>query len=170
MKYISQDSQQPLPSPHNGFWVRDDTIFDVTTSSHVKFIIENTSLFNLTGEQIADIYKKHGEVVGTEMSAREELVRYATSLGWIRVRHYPKERDFWSIQADDTNKRRFTIAGFLRWAIECKVMERDSSAVIVGFDDPQDRLEYDWKQGGIGEYLHENEEEILITYGPSNGT
>lgn len=154
MKYTSNDSNVPIKSPHNGFWVRDDHIFDVTTSSHVRFIIENPSLVDLTSEQIHDVYKKHGEVVGSESKARAELVRTVAESGWIRVRHYTNPKDLWSIQSDDCVKRKKDIKGFLTWALEQGIMQPDSEAKMLSYSS-LDCQEYKWADGGIGRYLSE---------------
>ena len=66
MRYFSSESGiVPIPSLNNGYWVRDEQIFDVTSTSHVRFMIENPSLFNLTSKQILEVYNKHGEVLGS---------------------------------------------------------------------------------------------------------
>ena len=155
MKYISVDSTAPIKNPHNGFWLKDDQIFDVTTSSHVRFLIETAAFFNLTGEQIAEIYKKYGEALGSESKAREELVRYATTLRWIRVRHYPKSKevpDYWAINCHSTVVQREEIGAFIQWAIENEIISPDDSAVIVGFEIQTDRQVYGWSEGGISGY------------------
>jgi hypothetical protein len=155
VKYVSNDSTHPVASANNGFWVRDDQIFDVTTSSHVRFVIENPSLFNLTSKQILEVYNKHGEVLGGESKAREELVRYATSLRWIRVRHYLKRKevpDYWAINCHNTVVQREEIGAFIQWAIENEIMRPDDSAVILGFEIQTDRHVYSWSEGGISRY------------------
>ena len=153
MKYISNDSKVPIKSPHNGYWVRNDEIFDMTSMSHVQFLIERPFLFNLTGKQILAVYKKHGELVGTESKAREELVRTVAESGWIRVRHYTNPKDFWSIQSDDCGRRKKDIRGFLTWALEQRIMQPDSEAQIVGFNNVADFQEFRWADGGVGRYL-----------------
>ena len=156
MKYFSSESGiVPIPSLNNGYWVSDEQIFDVTSTSHVRFMIENPSLFNLTSKQILEVYNKHGEVLGTESNARQELVRYATSLGFCRVRRYTRPNEFWSIQTDSTKVRRNAIVTFIRWGIENGIVQENDSAVILGFNDPLDRHVYEYKDGGIGKFLLE---------------
>ena len=153
MRYFSSESGNvPIPSLNNGYWVRDQQIFDVTSTSHVRFMIENPSLFNLTSKQILQVYNKHGEPLGTESNARQELVRYATSLGFCRVRRYTRPNEFWSIQTDSTKARRNTIVAFIRWGIENGIVQENDSAIILGFNDSQDRHEFNYKDGGIISY------------------
>ena len=150
MRYFSSESGiVPIPSLNNGYWIRDDHIFDVTSTSHVQFMIENPSLFNLTSKQILEVYNKHGELLGSESNARQELVRYATSLGYCRVRRYTRPNEYWSIQTDSTKVRRNTIVAFVRWGIENAIVQENDSAIILGFNDPLDRHEYKYKDGGI---------------------
>ena len=156
MRYFSSESGiVPIPSLDNGYWVRDEQIFDVTSTSHVRFMIENPSLFNLTSRQILEVYNKHGEFLGSESKGREELVRYAASLGYCRVRRYTRPNEYWSIQTDSTKVRRNTIVAFIRWGIENGIVQANDSAIILGFNDPQDRHEYEYKDGGIGNFLVE---------------
>lgn len=156
MKYFSSESGSvPIPSLNNGYWVRHDQIFDVTSSSHVWFMIENPSLFALTSNQIIEIYNKHREILGTEAKARDELVRYAASLGYCRVRRYMRPKEYWSIQTDSTKARRDTIVSFIRWGIENSVVQENNSAIILGFNDALDRHVYEYKDGGIKKFLFE---------------
>ena len=128
-------------------------MYDVTSSRHILFLIERPSLFRMSGQRILEVYRKYEEVVGTEAKAREELIREATLLGWIRVRHYSKPTDRWTIQCDDTSARKKTITEFLRWGVEKGVVRKDDSALIEGFNNPQDTHVYLWQDGGIAQYL-----------------
>ena len=108
----------------------------------------------MSGQHVLEVYRRYEEVVGTEAKAREELIREATLLGWIRVRHYTKHTDRWTIQCDDTEARKANIADFLRWGIENRVVRKDDSALIEGFNNPQDTHEYLWQDGGVSGYLN----------------
>jgi hypothetical protein len=155
MKYFSDRSTSPVASPKNGFWVKEDEVHDVTEDTHVGFIISHRYRFNLTIDDITLIYDHYGEEFGSEKQAREDLVRIAASQGWIRVRRYAKPNDYWSIQCDDTSKRREVIQDFLKWAIGNRIMTKDATAIIAGFDNEQDVQEYKWEDGGIGNYLND---------------
>src|SRR5271157_3478777 len=122
MKYVSDDSGPPTASPNNGFWIHGDTVYDVTTSTHIRFLIDHPHLFGIGIVVVGGTYRSHSEPMGAEGSVRNEVVRLAASRGWIRVRHYSKPKDYWSIQADDTQKRRNTIQQFIEWALLNKIM------------------------------------------------
>lgn len=155
MEYASKESSSPIASPNNGFWVRENKIHDVTSGSHVMFLIEHPELFEITTDTIRNSYRKHHETIGAEGKARDKLVRLAALKGWIRIRHYSKPKDYWSIQSDSTDKRRDDIKEFIGWAIVNKIMGENDMAVILGFDDPKYKHEYGWKSGGIKAYMDE---------------
>jgi hypothetical protein len=153
MKYISLDSTEPLPSPHNGFWVKDDTVYDVTFSSHVAFVLDNVNLFSISLEEIEEAYSNCGEPFGSDGGkAREQLIRRAIGFGWIRIRKYEKP-NYISIQCKSTHDQRMDIVTFLKWAIESGIIKADDAAVILGFQDEGDRHSYPWEDGGIGRYI-----------------
>lgn len=152
MKYVSEDSLPPRAST-NGFWVKGDTIYDVTHGKHVMFITENLAKFGLNKKEVGEVYKRHNEASGTEGTAIGELVRYATSQGWIRVRHYWTPKDYWSIQCDDTEKRKQVIWDFIGWALANKIMGENDPAVILGYDHPSDIRAFTCQTGGIKTYL-----------------
>jgi protein-tyrosine phosphatase len=153
MKYVSEDSLHPRVSSSNGFWVKGGVIYDVTNATHVEFISKNAEKFGLNKKEVSDIYQRHDEAQTTEGTAREELVHLATSRGWIRVMHYSKPRDYWSIQCDHTEKRKEVISEFISWALANKVMIENDSAVILGYDDPRDVYAFACEEGGIKAYL-----------------
>ena len=156
MEYFPEQSEPLKASSHKGFWVKDNRVYDVTTNSHVRFMIENADFFEISVETIRSIYRKHYEALGTEGGARDELVRMAAATGWIRVRHYSKPKDYWSIQADNTEQRKHVIQNFILWAIENNIMAQDAEARIVGYFHPDDSFTYEWKDGGVKRFVEES--------------
>ena len=77
--------------------------------SHVVDIINQPEAFGTTRGRIEAAYRRHGEPIGQEARAREELIRNAVATGWIRFRRYPREGPRWSVTAavldDNTRKR-----------------------------------------------------------------
>jgi hypothetical protein len=129
-----------------------DTVFDVSESSHVTFIIEHHDLFSTTLEDIRQVFARHGEAFGSEKGAREELIRNAAKLGLIRIRLYQKPF-YWSIQCSNTKKQKPEILAFIQWAIASDIMRPDDSAVILGFENKEDRQHFNWRDGGISTFL-----------------
>lgn len=143
----------PEASMSNGYWVKGSKVYDVTASAHVKFMLDNLELFDLTKEDIATAYAEFKEKPGIEGKAREALIKYVSSYGWVRVRHYRRPEDYWSIQADNTKIRKETITDFIYWAIKNKVMAYDDSVIILGYDNEDDREVYTFQTGGVKNYL-----------------
>ena len=154
MKYVSRDGANFSAAPNSGFWLKDNTVFDVTFSSHVAFVLDNVKLFSISVEEIKEAYSKFGEPFGSDGGkAREYLIRMATRSGWIRLRRYEKP-NYWSIQCNSTRDQKADIVAFIRWAIDdARVMKADDAAVIVGFQDEKDRHSYRWEEGGVGKYI-----------------
>jgi len=153
MEYVSDEGKSPSESSKNGYWVFGKKVYDVTTGIHVKLIVEHPELFNLTAEKINEAYARHKEPLGSEGAARDELIRLAASLGWIRVRHYTGPWDNWSFQCHDTVKQRGEIKEFAAWAIQNGIIKENDHAVMVGFKEKDDRHEYKWEEGGIQVFL-----------------
>jgi hypothetical protein len=156
-KNASNTSRLPEASHNNGYWAILDNptlhVYDITSETHIKFIIENPELFNLTYEKIKKTYEDFNEPINLEGKAREALILYALSLGWIRVRHYVGRNDYWSLQCDDSKKRKRAMQTFCYWAIKNEVMTSRDDLIIVGVDNNEDYEKFDFKNGGAGTFL-----------------
>lgn len=118
-----------------GYWVKGDTVYDLTTSKHINFIRENPEAFGYTKEELNAIYAKHGEKIGTEGKAREEIIKEVSKMGWLRVRKY-RRPEYWSIQFDNHRRRKKAINNFIEWAmLDSKVMHQYDEIVLIGYDD-----------------------------------
>jgi hypothetical protein len=104
-----------------GVWISPQgDIFGVPLT-HVRAVIEDTSKFGLSMEQVKVIYNKHNEGIGSEGAARDELVSLLISNGWVRIRYYPGE--FFHVELSLLNQ---TYARFLSiWA--SKVVAKDGN-------------------------------------------
>jgi len=65
-------------------------------SNHISMVIAEPERFELTIEEIRAAYEKHGERIGVEGEARNELILKVVSQGWIRIRRY---ENYWSVTA-----------------------------------------------------------------------
>lgn len=139
----------------DGYWMKGSNVFDVSTSTHIRFMIEHPEDFNLTLEDIRRTYKEFGEKIGKEGKAREKLIRDVSNDGWIRIRHYFSPKDYWSIQCDVIRKRRKQLQEFCFWAIEHKLMTYHDEVVIMGYNNTDDREYYDFSTGGVKKFLVE---------------
>lgn len=144
------------------FWYFDTPI--EITNTHIDYIISNPKDFSLTTNEIQTLYKKYGERIGAEGKAREELIKRVARQGWIRIRHYVRPRDYWSIQVDSYRKRKRKIQAFCDWAIDNQFMGFTDEVTIVGYDTGE-FLNYSFQEGGVSK-LYEmwitNKEKIKI--------
>jgi len=58
-------------------------------TSHIGEVLRHPEEFGLTLEEIERAYQKHGEKIGMEGKAREEILSRIVAKGWIRIREYP---------------------------------------------------------------------------------
>ncbi|HMK37601.1 MAG TPA: hypothetical protein VK463_21190 [Desulfomonilaceae bacterium] len=68
-------------------------VIEVRTS-HIAEVIGNPGLFGVTTDEIQESYGRHGEKIGSEGKAREEILLRLIEKGWVRIRRYPR---YWSI-------------------------------------------------------------------------
>ncbi|MDD5092731.1 MAG: hypothetical protein PHQ23_17670 [Candidatus Wallbacteria bacterium] len=70
------------------FWISPDGEILSVRISHVDEIIRMPERFGLTREEAIAAYTRHGEPLGLEGSARDELIKRVCERGWIRIRIY----------------------------------------------------------------------------------
>ena len=73
MQCITLDDPKPVQG--KGFWLREEKVYDVSSSSHVGFIISHPELFVLTEERVREIYAWEHEPLGSEAKARDILIK-----------------------------------------------------------------------------------------------
>jgi hypothetical protein len=71
---------------------------------HIAEVIGTPEAFSYTREQIEEIHAEHGENLGTEGKAREEIMAALLKRGWIRIRYVPKQ-DSYAIQCFNLGSR-----------------------------------------------------------------
>lgn len=84
-----------------GYWFKDGTLHDLGLKKHIDMIIDNPEIFGLTKATVQKAYEESGEKLHFEGKAREYLIKQALENGWIRIRHYARTSDYWSIQFYD---------------------------------------------------------------------
>ena len=152
MKYLSENSLPPRPST-TAFWVKGDTVYNVTYGTHVMYITENLAKLDFNKREVGKVRRWIDETPEAEGTAKEAVFRHAASLGWIRVRHYRTPKCYWSIQCDETENRRDVIGEFIGWALANNIMDENEPAVILGYDNPKDLHAFPSRMGGIKMYL-----------------
>ncbi len=121
-----------------GYWIKALEVIDVTTGSHVRAIINDPEHFGMTKEMVSSAYHRHGEKLGIEGKAREELVMNAMANGFIRIRHYPKPVDCWAVQFNDFQGSKATVLSFLKTLLEKGAIHLLDDLLLRGFADGLD--------------------------------
>ena len=72
-------------------------------TNHIDIVIKNPEKFGYTMEKIQALYDKHGEDMGREGKAREEIIIDLVRKGWIRIRRY--RNDGYSVNVGKMTKK-----------------------------------------------------------------
>ena len=142
-----------------GYWFkRNHPLVDVSGDNHIDYVIDNPKLFNMTLDEIKQIFNDNGETFqngsALEGKARAEIIKQVTNDGWIRIRHYTKP-EYWSIQCDNFSLRKSDIQMFVDDAVMNSAMYPDEELHILGFND-DDKHIYTWKDGGATTFINES--------------
>jgi hypothetical protein len=106
----------------HAFWISPEGETFEIEFSHIATILKYPSKFGYSREKLEQVFQKHGERLGQEASAREEIIKELVTKGWIRVRLYD---NYWSVNVADMTD---TTKHFLRyWA--CKVIDGEFGEV-----------------------------------------
>lgn len=104
----------PNFGPGMAYWISPrGEVLDVTPGIHITAVINHPEKFGFTDEKITELYDKHGETVGSEGKAREEIMRHLFKRGWIRTRLYRRE-DTWSVNVGRMTNKTFDL--LVKWA------------------------------------------------------
>lgn len=104
------------------FWIAPDGTTIGTGGKHIDTIIQNPEKFGLTLDRIRGYYEKHGEPLGVEGKAREEIIGMVLRQGWIRIREY---RNRWSMTVHRLDqKTRMSISKFADLFVNGKLYNR----------------------------------------------
>jgi hypothetical protein len=88
---------------YQAYWIDPyGSIIPLTANRHIHEIINNPEKFNLTTKEIAAVYKRKKERIGSEGEAREEIMFNLIKNGWGRIR-YINQKDSFIIQVFNLN-------------------------------------------------------------------
>jgi len=136
-----------------GLWVSPAAQILNVNTTHIDDVIAYPDKFGVTSDYINDAYKRHGEQVGQEGEAREEIIRYVLTRGWIRVRKY---KNYWSVTIDSfSNSIKKTIRNFVHTMLDNKAMgPYDDLKILAVRNDEMKEIEAsDVIQNGLNEGL-----------------
>ena len=117
-----------------GFWLSENEELEISlASSHVRKVFESPERFGFTAERLEAWYRETAEVPGREGYARDRIVIEATTRGWVRVRHYPRGGEYWSIQFDRWKDRRHLVLSWLDRAVGHGIVHPDAVVRLTAF-------------------------------------
>ncbi len=116
----------------DAYWLSPNSdIYPLHYKRHIDFFTNNPALFNVTKEEIEEVYKKYNERLGLEGKAREELFFETIKNGWIRIRNYGNKG--WSVQLWEMTKHSKEIIE--KWATNAlNYKKNDSRTKVYEFD------------------------------------
>ncbi len=135
------------------YWLSETTWLVVETN-HIDVIRRSPQRFGLDEEILRETFRRHGEEMGTNGRAREELIRRATENGWVRVREDVDPHHHLEIQCHDFVRREATIARFLHRLITEHPPAADLALHVIDFS-REPRWVLPWAEGGVRRFLEE---------------
>ncbi|NBC30193.1 MAG: hypothetical protein GVY29_09420 [Spirochaetes bacterium] len=125
-------------SQEHAFWVSGSTWIDAK-GDHLQPILKGPEQFGLSQARIAEVYAEHGQGVGAEGPARDELIREAAKNGWVRVRRYQEPANRIVIQGYDVNTKFSSIRAFLQELSERQIVTADDTVVLSDYESGEAR-------------------------------
>jgi len=153
MEYMSSRKLVEMEN-EQGYWVKGSKVWGVTESRHVEFMMEHPDYFDLTIQEIMEMFKVNHETLEHDKVTREQLILLACKNGWVRVRHYISGQNFWSIQCDKIKLREKNIRDFIEdFALKNKLMGYSAKLMIIGLDSNNEMDIYKPEEGGAMAFL-----------------
>ena len=77
-----------------GVWISPDgDIFGVPLT-HIRTVVDDPARFGFTMEEIKSYYRRNQEGIGSEGTARDSIIDFLVSYGWVRIRFHPGDNIF----------------------------------------------------------------------------
>lgn len=114
-----------------GFWLKGAVLYPIS-KTHIRAVLDFPELFSREKSDLLKTYKKHNEKIGFEGKAREEIIFGLLQDGWVRIRHYFKPRDYWTIHSGETGIRKPKIDLFFRFGYEYLGITIDDRILVNG--------------------------------------
>jgi hypothetical protein len=153
MEYMSERKLVEMEN-EQGYWVYGTKVWNVTGSHHVEFMINHPDYFNMTIQEILNMFTANRETIEHDATTRDQLIRIACKQGWIRIRHYVSKLDFWNISCDRIKLREKNIREFIEdFALKNKLMQYNTKLMIIGLDSEDEMDIYEPKDGGVFAFL-----------------
>ena len=152
MKTVEYLSERKLKEyeVRQGYWYRKGKVYNVTDDEHVKFVIDNPSIFNYSKEEIEAFLS----TFPNQNTAKEKLLELVAKDHWLRIRHWTTVISFWVVGCYSYKESKEDIKDFCYWALENKLMKIGQQLTIIGYDGTDEVFKTADK--GIEKFLSEN--------------
>jgi hypothetical protein len=88
------------------YWISPYNQVMAVNNFHINHIFDNPEKYDMTRQELEDVYSKYDEKIPGEGKAREEIIKSLLKRGWIRIRKYRiKSGEYWSITIDRLTNR-----------------------------------------------------------------
>lgn len=125
-------------SQEHAFWVSGETWVDAQ-GDHLKPILNEPEKFGLSQKRLTEVYEQHGESLGAEGRARDQLIREAAEKGWVRVRRYREPANRIVIQGYNIDSKFSSIRAFLQQLFERQIVTTEDTVVISDYESGEAR-------------------------------
>jgi len=98
--------------------------------NHISFVSNYPELFEMTSLEVEEIFNSYDEPVGTEGTARLDMIEKILSKGWLRARYWMRgQSSTWYIEVKNKNFQKDLIRSFASEVAE-KLNKRDQIVLI----------------------------------------
>lgn len=125
-------------SQEHAFWVSGETWIDAQ-GDNLKPVLDEPEKFGLSQAHVNEVYEVHGESLGAEGRARDQLIREVAENGWVRVRRYHEPANRIVIQGYNTNAKFSSIRTFLQQLFERQIVTTEDTVVISDYESGEAR-------------------------------
>ena len=81
------------------YWISPGGHIAPVDVSHVNSVLRHPAKFGMRPREVEQYYRRHGEKLGLEGNARQQIIRRLVARGWVRIRRYPNR--YWSINVHE---------------------------------------------------------------------
>lgn len=135
------------------WWFKGDAIYEAD-STHIADILNHPERYGFTTEELHEMYKANGEKIGMEGKTREDVIKHLNRKNWVRVRHYSRPQDYWSLTVGDYKRQKKNIEDFIFYAIDHLGVTMDDQIQIVSTE-TNTMESWMWSKGGVRGFLEE---------------
>jgi hypothetical protein len=127
------------------FWIGPDGDILPVHGSHIGEVIRDPARFGMSRAEIEVAYAHHKEPLGLEGQARECIIRYLVTRGWIRVRLYRAHISVQVFTMSDamTKERLKTLLRCPSWTGDSKIRvasQKENTVVVVTLTELEESL------------------------------